>query len=445
MENSCHQSKSTGYERYPQDLPASCSVASLEDELRKGVKERIARKRRALHQKRTEKQPHVPTVVKLILPSPPKYKRCQHHGNFILDREVLLPSDHINILAKPTERTKPKRAHYIVRKLPSITNRIKSLAKPTATHIKFTLECYSSQLSTEQRQQLETLLEPQPFVTIQESIAYAKQQRRDDAMWRRHRTKQKRKLLRQIYRMELSLLRVTMQRLAESLRDYYLHGATVPLEDEAQRIAKAVHCCVCHFIGIPASNDTTDHGCNHGRDVMEQFYMEFSEKVGHWMWRLMAQTGVSLQRQTSCSGSTTKESIGSVNSSSFAMSSDSGVDERAEFVQLSQELVLECLQEAVVTAENGSAKNSSTQSLATDGEEQLAQEASQQGSKCDTNSETVLEVHQIDNLEGIQRPFEEDMGPIVERVSSDDLEVEETNPEKEEDDADGTKAQGAAI
>lgn len=97
------QHKATGYELFPQELPELDTVPSLEAELRKGAKERLANNKLQAQQRRSEKQTSVPTVYKLVHPSPQKYKKCQHSGNFILDREVLKPVEHIDFIALPKE------------------------------------------------------------------------------------------------------------------------------------------------------------------------------------------------------------------------------------------------------------------------------------------------------------------------------------------------------
>uniref|UniRef100_A0A182JP56 Uncharacterized protein n=1 Tax=Anopheles christyi TaxID=43041 RepID=A0A182JP56_9DIPT len=356
MESSCVQDKATGYELFPQELPEFDTVPSIEVELRKGAKERLANRKLEAQQRRSGKPISVPTVYKLVYPSPQKYKKCQHSGNFILDREVLKPVDHIEFIAQPKQMVHQKRPHYIKHKLSSATNRIKTLARPGTSHVKNTLERYSTQLSPKQKQHLESLLEPKPFVSIQESIGYAKQQRSDETMWRRHRAKQERKLLHNMHSWEIILLQQTMHKLSKCLSDYYLYTSLQPLEEDAAQISQVVLRRISRLLEIRMSHSAPQHNTAEN-DVIEDFYVEFSEKVGHWIWRIMEQTDITFDKQKSFSYVRKSESFVSINSSVFELpradTEKSVVEDLAPLSILSLEIVNDCLDEAVLMVEQG--------------------------------------------------------------------------------------------
>uniref|UniRef100_A0A182WX13 Uncharacterized protein n=1 Tax=Anopheles quadriannulatus TaxID=34691 RepID=A0A182WX13_ANOQN len=348
------QHKATGYELFPQELPELDTVPSLEAELRKGAKERLANNKLQAQQRRSEKQTSVPTVYKLVHPSPQKYKKCQHSGNFILDREVLKPVEHINFIALPKEVVHHKWPHYIEHKLSSATNRIKTLARPGTSRVRNTLEQYSTTLSPKQKQHLTSLLEPKPFVSIQESIGYARQQRSDDAMWRRHRAKQERKLLHKVHCWEIKLLRQTMHKLSKCLASYYLYTTMEPLGQEAANISRVVLRRISRLLEVKIRPDKTGQE----KDVIDDFYVEFADKVGEWVWRMMQQTGITFDKQKSFSYVGQSESFVSVNSSVFELPRVGGEMRDGEELEplsiISLELVYDCVEEAVLTVERES-------------------------------------------------------------------------------------------
>ncbi|XP_035910212.1 uncharacterized protein LOC118511358 [Anopheles stephensi] len=430
MENSC---KATCYELFPDALPAFDTVPSLEAELRQGAKERLASKKLIAQQKATEKRHIVPTVTKLMYPSPPKYRKCHHSDNFVLDREVLKPDDHIAFIARPKEVQPRKRPYYIRHKLSSATNRIKTLARPGTSHVKATLEHYSTQLSPKQVQHLRSRLEPKPFVTIEESIGYARQQRSDDAMWRRHMARQERKLLHKIHHWEIEILRHTMETLAKRLREFYLSPADpVPLTEEAERISREVLGCICRFLDVPMPAGSRKDSDATDSDVIDDFFVEFSQKVGHWVWRMMQQTGLSFCKQKSFSYARTSESFISVNSSVFEL--PAGGDEVAVGEEqldplsiLSLELVHDCLDAAVLTVEQGIFERRNSVCIESEvksgvKEEEIATEMGETSEKWSEleGSDTVTEP----TLEAL----DDDQVTVIENIPNDETDEEMTDP-----------------
>uniref|UniRef100_A0A182WLK4 Uncharacterized protein n=1 Tax=Anopheles minimus TaxID=112268 RepID=A0A182WLK4_9DIPT len=357
MENSCSQNQATCYERFPQELPTLDTAPSLEAELRKGAQERLAIRLEA-QQKRFKTRRNVPVVRKLVHPSPPKYQKCQHSGNFILDRAILNPSDYIDFIARPKEVIQQKRPYYVEHKLSSATNRIKTLARPGTSHVKATLERYAAQLTPKQKQNLQSLLEPKPFVTIKESIGYARQQRSDDAMWRRHMAKQERKLLHKIHYWEVEILKILMEQLSKKLEDYYLSPSAPPLTEEASRISRMILRYICRLMNITIPV-TEDQGKVQDQDVINDFYEELSRKLGFWVWKVLQQSGITFDKQKSFSYVRKSESFVSVNSSVFLLgippTGDEGVasSNLEPLSILSLEVIYDCLNEAVHTVEKG--------------------------------------------------------------------------------------------
>uniref|UniRef100_A0A182PXY3 Uncharacterized protein n=1 Tax=Anopheles epiroticus TaxID=199890 RepID=A0A182PXY3_9DIPT len=444
MENSSVHEKATGYELFPDELPDPDSVPSLEVELRKGARERLMNRKLEAQQRRAEKRPSVPTVYKLVHPSPQKYKKCQHSENFILDREVLKPLEHIGFIALPRQVVHQKRPHFVEHKLSSATNRIKTLARPGTAHVKNTLEYYSTQLSSKQQQHLQSYLEPKPFVSIQESIGYARQQRSDDAMWRRHRAKQERKLLHRIHGWEIKLLKQTMHRLSKCLKDFYLYASLEPLEEEAAQISQVVQRRISRLLetSIPrvAPQDSPD-----GNDVIEDFYVEFSAKVGQWIWRLMKQTGITFDKQKSFSYARKSESFVSVSSSIFqipCVGATTTVEGELEPLSiLSLELVYDCMDDAVLRVEQGSL----------DRRDSVCMEVAKANSAVDTmqevvksqSNESLPETDVGDTIdarasiqEGSQEEDEtdiEDQVTVIEKIVNDEAKEEYTNPNTDEE------------
>uniref|UniRef100_A0A182NK39 Uncharacterized protein n=1 Tax=Anopheles dirus TaxID=7168 RepID=A0A182NK39_9DIPT len=434
MDKSCSLHKSTWYELFPQDLPGLESDPSLVEEVRLGTHERLRNRSLEVHL-RTFDKPPVPTVHKLVYPSPRKYKQCEHSGNFILDREVLSSTAHIELISEPRDVIREKRPHYVIRKLPAITNRIKTLSRPGPTHVKYTLERHSSNLSSKQKQQLESLLEPKPFVTIPESIGYARQQRSDDAMWRRHRAKQERKLLKNMRRWEVELLKETMRKLSNKLSDYYLSEGPMPLDEEAERIARTVLRCICRFLYRRFPVASQDNAQKH--DAIDEFYIEFSQKVGDWIWRMMQTTKAMLDSQKSTSQVRETTSFVSVNSSVFEMQHlDATVAVNLEPLSiLSKELVNECLDKAVLAVENGNLQRCSS----------MCKESTRVESLEDKTTSTIEESqaeepiatsnsHEVDTSrtsidvcgDGIEESMEEDQVTVIENIPDDPMDDEPT-------------------
>uniref|UniRef100_A0A182S6S6 Uncharacterized protein n=1 Tax=Anopheles maculatus TaxID=74869 RepID=A0A182S6S6_9DIPT len=437
MENSCAQHKATCYEPFPHDLPALDTVPSLEAELRQGAKERLASNKLKAQQKWSEKRRIVPTVCQLVYPSPPKFRKCQHSGNFVLDRAVLKPADHIDFIARPKAVIPQKRPHYVLHKLSSATNRIKTLARPGTSHVKATLEQYGAKLSPKQKQHLQSLLEPKPFVTIMESIGYAKQQRSDDAMWRRHFTKQERKLLHKIHYWEIQILRETMETLSKKLREFYLSEVPISLTEEAERISRVVLRCICRFLDIiiPAGNNEStakEH------DVIDDFYVEFSQKVGIWIWKMMEQTGLTFDKQKSFSYVRKSESFVSVNSSVFELpvSGAEVVDSKLDPLSiLSLELVYDCLDEAVLTVEKGISERRNSVCIESEDksekEEQIPTETDESRENSDTSHAVDIGAVTDDNIQGEDQTLEDldDHVKVIENIPTDETDEETVDPD----------------
>ncbi|XP_052893562.1 uncharacterized protein LOC128301229 [Anopheles moucheti] len=448
MENSCTQNKATCYELFPLELPTLDTAPSLEAELRKGTKERLASRKFVAQQRRSEKRRDVPSVCKLVYPSPPKYQKCQHSGNFILDREVLNPSDHIAFIASPKEFIHRKKPYYVNHKLSSATNRIKTLARPGATHVKTTLERYSTQLSPKQKQHLQSLLEPKPFVTIKESMGYAKQQHSDEAMWQRHMAKQERKLLHKIHHWEIELLRIVMDRLSKQLRDYYLTPSEPSLTEEAVRISREILRYICRFldITIPRVDEQENVKDN---DVINDFYVELSKKIGYWVWKMMEQTGITFDKQKSFSYVRKSESFVSVNSSVFQLdfptTGDEGAAPKLEPLSiLSLEIIYDCLDEAVFAVERGIGE--SRKSMYIENEETSQPVENLEESETDANNDNIIdevEEEQVTVIENIpnEETDENEQDNIrsadqtIDEIEENQVAAVEKNPNEETDES----------
>ncbi|XP_053663138.1 LOW QUALITY PROTEIN: uncharacterized protein LOC128712268 [Anopheles marshallii] len=439
MENSCTQNKATCYELFPLELPTFGTAPSLEAELRKGAKERLASRKIVAQQKRSEKCRDVPSVYKLVYPSPPKIPKCQHSGNFILDRDVLNPADYIDFIARPKEVIRRKKPHYVKHKLSSATNRIKTLARPGTTHVKATLERYSTQLSPKQKQHLQSMLEPKPFVTIMESIGYAKQQRSDEAMWQRHMAKQEQKLLHKIHRWENELLKIAMNRLAKQLRDYYLTPSEPPLTEEAVRISRVILHYICHFLDIPILH-IDEQGKVKDNDVIDDFYVELSKKIGYWVWTMMKQIGITFDKQKSFSYVRKSESFVSVNSSVFQLdfptTDEEGVASKLEPLSiLSLEVIYDCLDEAVLTVEKGI--NGRRSSVCMESDETSQSNENKDESKTDTSNDNISDASMHDNMQSADQTtdqtideIEEHQVRVIENIQNEETDENERKEEK---------------
>uniref|UniRef100_A0A182M405 Uncharacterized protein n=1 Tax=Anopheles culicifacies TaxID=139723 RepID=A0A182M405_9DIPT len=428
MENSRFQNQATCYERFPQELPSLEAAPSLEAELRKGAKERLAIRKLEAQQKVSKTRHKVPVVCKLVHPNPPKFQKCQHSGNFILDRAVLNPSDYIDFIARPKEVIHRKTPHYVEHKLSSATNRIKTLARPGTSHVKTTLERYWTQLSPKQRQHLQSLLEPKPFVTIKESIGYARQQRSDEAMWRRHFAKQERKLLHKIHYWEVEILRIVMDSLCKKLKDYYLSPSTPPLTEEASRISRVILRYICRLldITIPLVEDQDD--------VINEFYVELSKKLGYWVWKVMEQCGVTFDKQKSFSYVRKSESFVSVNSSLFQLglppTDEEGVATNLEPLSiLSLEIIYDCLDEAVLTVEKGIVERRNSVCIESD-DKDVQDEITpsiemEEASKVDITSDASIH----DDLQNVDQTLDEleDQVTVIKNVTNEETEDDNQN------------------
>uniref|UniRef100_A0A182RDM7 Uncharacterized protein n=1 Tax=Anopheles funestus TaxID=62324 RepID=A0A182RDM7_ANOFN len=439
MENSCTQNKATCYELFPQELPNLDAVPSLEAELRKGAMERLASRKFVAQQKRAEKRRFVPTVSKLVHPNPPKCQKCQHSGNFILDRQILEPSDHIDFIARPKEVMQRKRPYYVDHKLSSATNRIKTLARPGALHVKTTLEKYTK-LSPEHEQHLKNLLEPKPFVTIMESIGYAKQQRSDDAVWRRHMANQERKLLHKIHYWEIEHLKIVMEALCKKLKDYYLSPSAPPLTEEGVQISRSVLRIICRFldIAIPHADEQENGGDN---DVIDDFYVELSKKIGFWTVKIMAQTGITFDKQKSFSYVRKSESFVSVNSSVFQLDLSPIGDDAVAVAPtsiLSLEIIYDCVDAAVATVEKGICERRN--SVCIESEEKILQEDTTRSAENEEESKPdhsiVIDIDasthsNTENADQTSDDIDEDQVTVIENIPNEETDENEQEEAKQ--------------
>uniref|UniRef100_A0A182FH62 Uncharacterized protein n=1 Tax=Anopheles albimanus TaxID=7167 RepID=A0A182FH62_ANOAL len=140
------------------------------------------------------------------------------------------------------------------------------------------------------KERLEELLQPQGYVSILEALGYAKQQRRDDTNLRRYLAKRQAQRIRQIRQMEVRCIREKIEKLIKVLRPYYLHGEAFPMEDDVEPIAEAVRFRVGKF--LKTSYLEMSARKQEDRDVIDGFFVEFSEKVGRWIRELMRSHGL---------------------------------------------------------------------------------------------------------------------------------------------------------
>ncbi|XP_058458781.1 uncharacterized protein LOC131435178 [Malaya genurostris] len=282
--------KSTEVILYPDLFPDE--PPSLEAEIIRGTKE--LKKRRKSHKqvqlsRKKAARKETPKVMKLIFPRPPKFRGCRHNENIIIDRDILKPSEHIRLLAKPRVKPPPQYARFVIKTIPAPTNQIKTLAQPKPCRVQHTITHHGNHLKPEQLERMNQHLNARDYLTLSESRKYARQQRRDEKMWLRHRQRQARMLKSRIIRLELGYLRDIMGTVYRKTRDYFLSEENSKLENELSLASEVILVRLCNLIAVDVPQRDSEN-------ILDKYYCEMADKLALWMWRIMQSCAMTFER-----------------------------------------------------------------------------------------------------------------------------------------------------
>ncbi|XP_055533593.1 uncharacterized protein LOC129723415 [Wyeomyia smithii] len=286
-QNSCENllfDKSTEVLLYPDLFPNE--PPSLDAQIKRGIKE--LKRRNAKKPQSVPKQKAV-TITKIVYPKPARFGGCRHNGQIIIDREILKPSEHIRLLALPRVKPQPKSTRIVTKTILAATNHIKSLAQPKASYVREVISQYGKYLKQKQIERMNERLNARDYLSVGESRQYARQQRRDEKLWLRHRQRQSRYLKRRIVRLEVSYLRDIMEKVYRQTRSYFLNDAHPQLENDLAIASKIILHRISDLVGskIPRKD---------GDDMLDSFYCELTDKIVLWMWRIMQSSGITFER-----------------------------------------------------------------------------------------------------------------------------------------------------
>ncbi|XP_062543911.1 uncharacterized protein LOC134211231 [Armigeres subalbatus] len=282
--------KSTEVVVYPELFPDE--LPSLEAEIKRGYKELKERQQEASKEKRKTKsasRKNDTKVTKILYPAPAKFLGCRHNETTIIDRDILNPNEHLRLLATPRVKPKPQYARIVQLTVPPATNHIKTLAQPKAYHVKDTINLHSKQLKPHQLERMNERLNARDFLTIAESRQFARQQKRDELRWLRHRKRQERKLKKKIVRLELAYLRDVMRKVYRQTRNYFLDDETPTLEGELAIASEVILTRICELIGVAVPQ-------RDGANILDKYYYQLSDKAAMWTWKIMQSAGVTFER-----------------------------------------------------------------------------------------------------------------------------------------------------
>ncbi|EAT41806.1 AAEL006592-PA [Aedes aegypti] len=282
--------KSTEVVVYPDLFPEEPPL--LEAEIKRGFKELKKRQQLASKSKRKAKkaaQKDAPKVTKIIYPAPAKFSGCRHNETIIINREILNPNMHLRLLAMPRVKPTPQYARIVRKTLPPPTNHIKTLAQPKANYVKDTINLHSAHLKPHQIERMKERLNARDYLTIAESRQFARQQKKDEIRWLRHRKRQERILKKKIVRLELDYLQDIMAKVYRQTRNYFLNDDELPLEDELAIASEVILTKICDLIGVDVPQ-------RDGAHILDKYYCQLGDKAAMWMWRIMQSANVTFER-----------------------------------------------------------------------------------------------------------------------------------------------------
>ncbi|XP_065084523.1 uncharacterized protein Rcd7 [Ochlerotatus camptorhynchus] len=265
---------------------------SLEAEIKRGIKESRQRQRKARKEKRKARrsaQKETPKITKIVFSAPAKFRGCRHNETIVIDREILNPAEHIRLLATPRAKPKPQYFRLVRKTIPAATNHIRTLAQPKAYYVEDTLKLHAGHLKPHQVERMNERLTARDYLTIPESRQFARQQKRDERRWLRHRERQARMLKKKIVRLELAYLRDIMEKAYRQNRSYFLDAAATPPQDELAIASEVILTRICQLIGVDVPRRNGGH-------VLDKYYCQLGDEAAKWMWHIMQSSGVTFER-----------------------------------------------------------------------------------------------------------------------------------------------------
>lgn len=132
-------------------------------------------------------------------------------------------------------------------------------------------------------------LNARDYLTIAESRQFARQQKKDELRWLRHRKHQESILKKKIVRLELDYLRDIMEKVYRRTRNYFLGDEELTLEGELAIASEVILTRLCDLIGV-------DVPLRDGANVLDKYYCQLGDKAAMWMWKIMQSSGVTFER-----------------------------------------------------------------------------------------------------------------------------------------------------
>ncbi|XP_055609014.1 uncharacterized protein LOC129756224 [Uranotaenia lowii] len=272
--------------------PFSSDRPSLEEQIRQGLKEmrqRTRKSRTARKRARQQARPEEPVMTKILFPMPETFRGCCHNMSFTIDRELLSRTAHCELLAKPRVKAQGEYPRLVRKIIPVASNHIKLLAQPKPYQVQDTISQHMCHLHPERLERMKERLNSKDYLTIQESRRFARQQRRDEKIWLRHRCRQEYKLKKRIIAMEIDYLRDTMYTIYRQSRDYFLLPLEAELEGDLDIASGIILGKMCNLIGLQIPKRNSDN-------IMDTFFCELADKLVLWMWKIMQASDVSFEK-----------------------------------------------------------------------------------------------------------------------------------------------------
>lgn len=228
-------------------------------------------------------------IKKIIYPEIPeiKYKKCQHFGNYILNRNILTPNQHLKLLSFPNKKVIPKPLKYtkiVERNIFPSSPRLAELAQPTKCRVLSNWKSHSNVLKPKKIENFWNLLENSNLTSIEEALKLFQHQKLEDKRIVLKQRSKINKLKKQEQKRKKELLKIILNKIYEEMKGFLLSEEKSETDEYILNLRDKYLTMICGLMKYKIPIKTSEHFADH-------FLLDLCEKLALWTDQFIINSG----------------------------------------------------------------------------------------------------------------------------------------------------------
>lgn len=233
-------------------------------------------------------------IKKIIYPEIPEvnYKNCNHFGNYVLNRNILTPIQHLKLLSLPVKKISQKQLKYpkiVERNILPSTARLAELAKPTKIRVLNNWKSHSKVLSPQKIENLQKLIENSNLTTVEESLKLFQNQKLEEKRIELKKKSEVNKLKKEKLKEKKEMLKIILKEIYREMKPFLLSHEKSEIDEYTSNLSDQYLTMICGLMNYEIPIKTSNHYADH-------FLFDLCEKLALWTDKFIISSGYSNEK-----------------------------------------------------------------------------------------------------------------------------------------------------